>query len=150
MYQYVQNPRKQLRITMRSEFVTTWILKVRARMKAQPKTEIIPMLERMARGPFLSAFLVSSVKCAAASYPYREYWLTSQDKRTLYTGLLMPVASDDIWSLVKTYEALWVLGATKGTMITIRVPPTTWDEGQKYQNLSWFLKLRQAALPMHM
>jgi len=38
-------------------------------MKAQPNIEIIPMLERIARGPFLSAFLVSSVKCAAESYP---------------------------------------------------------------------------------
>ena len=47
------------------------MLKMRA--YAQPKTEMMPMLERIATGPFLSAFLfVSSVRCAAASYPFSE------------------------------------------------------------------------------
>jgi len=58
------------------------MLKVSARMYAHPKTEMMPMLERMAMGPFLSAPLVSSVRCAAASYPYREYWLTRKDRTT--------------------------------------------------------------------
>lgn len=49
------------------------MLKVRAKIYAHPNTEIIPMLERIAIGPFLSAPLVSSVRCAAASYPYSEY-----------------------------------------------------------------------------
>ena len=60
----------------------TLILKVRARMKPQPNTEIIPMLERIAIGPLISAPFVSSVKCAAESYPKREYWLTSHDIST--------------------------------------------------------------------
>ena len=42
--------------------------------------EMIPILERMAIGPFLSAPFVSSVRCAAASYPYSEYWLTRTDR----------------------------------------------------------------------
>lgn len=60
----------------------TLILKVRARMKPQPNTEIIPMLESIAIGPLISAPFVSSVKCAAESYPKREYWLTSHDIST--------------------------------------------------------------------
>lgn len=60
----------------------TLILNVRARMKPQPNTEIIPMLESIAIGPLISAPFVSSVKCAAESYPKREYWLTSHDIST--------------------------------------------------------------------
>ena len=48
------------------------MLEMRARMYAQPETEMMPMLERIAMGPFLLAFFVSSVRCATASYPFSE------------------------------------------------------------------------------
>lgn len=72
---------------------STWMLKVRAKMYAHPNTEMIPILDRIAIGPFLSAPFVSSVRWAAASYPYSEYWLTRIDKMTAYALLVIPVES---------------------------------------------------------
>ena len=72
------------------------MLKVRAKIYAHPNTEMIPKLVRIAIGPFLSAPLVSSVRCAAASYPYNEYWLTSIDRTTAYTLSDIPVVLDII------------------------------------------------------
>lgn len=58
------------------------MLKQRAKINAQPNIEMMPMLDRIAIGPALSAPFVSSVKCAAESYPYSEYWLTRKDRMT--------------------------------------------------------------------
>lgn len=80
----------------------TWIEKVRARIKPHPNTEMRPMLERIAIGPLISAPLVSSVKCAAASYPYREYWLTNQERRMAYAPLLIPVVASPSSKWVNT------------------------------------------------
>lgn len=104
---------------------STWMLKVRANIYAHPNTDMIPMLERIAIGPFLSASLVSSVRCAAASYPYREYWLTRTAIMAAYALLDTPVASDAVSNEVNTYEAGCLVMDTRGSMITITSPPIT-------------------------
>lgn len=86
---------------------------------------MIPILPSIAIGPFLSAPLVSSVRCAAASYPYREYWLTRNDRMTAYGLLDIPVDSGANSKCVNTYEADCVVSATRGNIMTITTPPIT-------------------------